>query len=808
MAVAAPEVMALSPNLSYSELLVDICKFRKLSSNEKRELLFAFEKGSCQGRDILQSWSRRQLKQYLNLQMGAEKKFTCYSKCRLIDRIVKVLLMKDMKNDSARPQQSLQNNALKVVRRLRKAKHPTRLPELVPIMSSPKEGAPEVLATCSNAACRAKLNANDTFCKRCSCCICWQFDDNKDPSLWIVCELDMNASRGGCGLSCHLQCALNLQLAGVKKLGKHEQLDGSYRCLSCGTITGLLGCWKKQLIIAKEARRMDVLCHRIILACQILKGTMKYQELHDNVERAAQKLEQEIGPVGEGSNKLARGIVSRLSTAADIQKCIEDALMKMNSVSLEPETQQGSESPDENIRDSFSISFIDASSASITVVLNTKNGLSQNETIGHELWHRKASEINFGSHPTYSLSYDRNQFTVSDLEAETEYLFRLVLFLKRECVGNLEASYSTKGLESESNHFRSKEATTKRNNHSISSLKLEELTTNETQGVNSLCTVRDLEKLVSPPIEVNSSDDENLDNVQSKLGKFENPTRSITDKVGQLVGSDSTVVRFKQVIRKQKKSSFLGLHKVPCKRSLDRKGCKLALKVLFKRRPRRTESPLQKLGNQPQDRKAMNISQGRMIVDKHPLTNETNSFDAFQTPKNSVSDVVPIVCSVPDTATDFNLGSEKNQLGPYWHNKVQMNGHTFRVIVHPDADGQSTTLDLMEKPRVRTAFDQSLENLGRACEQELSPCQNMYEENFEYWVTVVRWLENQGHVGSHFRMRFLSWLGVRATTHEKKVVDTYMKIMIADPTSLAEQLVDTYEEINPSVRRKIALHVS
>lgn len=94
--------------------------------------------------------------------------------------------------------------------------------------------------TCKNSACKAVLSSEDIFCKRCSCCICHLFDDNKDPSLWLVCTSD---SGGGdwCGLSCHIECALQCQKAGVVDLGQSMQLDGSYCCASCGKVSGIIG---------------------------------------------------------------------------------------------------------------------------------------------------------------------------------------------------------------------------------------------------------------------------------------------------------------------------------------------------------------------------------------------------------------------------------------------------------------------------------------------------------------------------------------------------------------------------------------
>ena len=93
---------------------------------------------------------------------------------------------------------------------------------------------------CKNSACKALLSLEDAFCKRCSCCICHLFDDNKDPTLWLVCGSE-SSDLDSCGSSCHVECAIQKQKAGVTSLAESLQIDGSYCCASCGKVSGLLG---------------------------------------------------------------------------------------------------------------------------------------------------------------------------------------------------------------------------------------------------------------------------------------------------------------------------------------------------------------------------------------------------------------------------------------------------------------------------------------------------------------------------------------------------------------------------------------
>ena len=76
--------------------------------------------------------------------------------------------------------------------------------------------------------------------KRCKCCICHNFDDNKDPSLWLVCSSE-TGDRDCCGLSCHIEYALQHRKAGCIELGQSIQLDGNYCCAACGKVIGILG---------------------------------------------------------------------------------------------------------------------------------------------------------------------------------------------------------------------------------------------------------------------------------------------------------------------------------------------------------------------------------------------------------------------------------------------------------------------------------------------------------------------------------------------------------------------------------------
>ena len=101
--------------------------------------------------------------------------------------------------------------------------------------------------------------------------------------------------------------------------------------------------WKRQLVVAKDARRVDNLCSRIYLSHRLLDGTTRFKELHQIVEDAKAKLESEVGPLDGTSSKMARGIVGRLPVAADVQKLCSLAIEKADewlSSNIQSEAKQ------------------------------------------------------------------------------------------------------------------------------------------------------------------------------------------------------------------------------------------------------------------------------------------------------------------------------------------------------------------------------------------------------------------------------------------------------------------------------------
>lgn len=205
---------------------------------EKRELIREIAQWSKEAPEILSSFTRRELLEIICAEMGKERKYSGYTKLRMIEHLLKLVSQKSKRGNSndiiasspAKPQTGFKRQRMKE----------SQLQLSTDLDPVPHGNIKEVkIHICQNVACRANLSANDAFCKRCSCCICHSYDDNKDPSLWLTCGSD-SLDEKSCGLTCHLICALKDERTGIMKIGCHTKLDGSFYCVSCGKINGLM----------------------------------------------------------------------------------------------------------------------------------------------------------------------------------------------------------------------------------------------------------------------------------------------------------------------------------------------------------------------------------------------------------------------------------------------------------------------------------------------------------------------------------------------------------------------------------------
>ncbi|KAL6523374.1 hypothetical protein OROGR_016977 [Orobanche gracilis] len=427
-------------------MLFDPSKCSKLSMDQKRQLVYEVSNWSGGATDILHTWGRQELLHILCAELGKERKYTGFTRSKIIERLLKVVRMKKSQN------QGTPNNAFGAQSSSENGQRKSDHTICVPIASNgAATSAPDFktddILYCKNSACKAKMNGNDVFCKRCSCCICNQYDDNKDPSLWLSCNSEVPFYGMSCGLSCHLECALRHEDSGMPTDREDNgSLDGSFCCVSCGKENDLLGSWRKQLIVARDTRRVDILCYRLSLAQKILAGTQLYQNLCGCVDEAVEKLEQEVGPLTGLPVKKARGIVNRLSSGPEIQRLCASAVESLDLMIGEKASNTPS---DCTALASKFVRIEDIRSSSLTVILNYKDSDIENVE-GYMLWHRKADDTNYPSEPTCRLFAPNTKFMLSGLTPKTDYLLKVVTLDKDTEAGICETQFTTKKSENRS----------------------------------------------------------------------------------------------------------------------------------------------------------------------------------------------------------------------------------------------------------------------------------------------------------------------------------------------------------------------
>lgn len=570
---------------------------------------------------------------------------------------------------------------------------------------------------CKNSACRAVLSTDDTFCRRCSCCICHLFDDNKDPSLWLVCTSDSDQG-DSCGLSCHIECALQRGKAGVVNLGQLMQLDGSYCCASCGKVSGILGCWRKQLLVAKDARRVDALCYRIFLSYRLLHGTSRFKDLHAIVCDAKSKLEIEVGPMNGVSAKMARCIVSRLSIAGEVQQhcalAIEKADEWLASVS------NTAPAPRDSLPAACKFLFEEATSSSVVIVLIELPNVSSENVKGYKLWYCKSREDRHPKEPICVFPRAQRRILITNLQPCTEYIFRIISYTENGDLGHSEAKCFTKSVE---------------------------IFQKISNSINCMNHRKD-----NPLVEGSSS--------SAKMEPM--GTTSVNASPGFKVRDLGKML---QLAWAQENGCLDGI----CSADVG-KCCELS-----------------------------NAIKAEAIEEYAPCVSRGLDLN---------------VASVPDLNEELTP--------PFESSRDEDNGCTLEQVVEADdavshdakknnptgshGSGDSQT----EICRKRAA---STNEETHDCDSTLingSPfsipsCSGCLDENFEYCVKIIRWLECEGHIKQGFRLKLLTWFSLRSTEQERRVVSTYIKTLIDDPSCLAGQLVDSFSDIVTSKKPRSGL---
>ncbi|KAF5725984.1 hypothetical protein HS088_TW23G00721 [Tripterygium wilfordii] len=655
-------------------------------------------------------------KELLRTCSDKDKKCPSYSKRKIADHLktsIKMIKKQEQKKASSSP-----NNQPSSRKQCRKGDNPMRNP---PTVEQSSDFGYSNSWICKNSACRAVLSINDTFCKRCSCCICHLFDDNKDPSLWLVCASE-SCDGDSCGLSCHIECALQREKVGVVNLGQLMQLDGSYCCASCGKVSGILGCWRKQLTIAKDARRVDVLSYRLYLSYRLLDGTSRFKELHEIVKEAKAKLEIEVGPVSGISAKMARGIVSRLSVAGALQKLCSDAIDKADEW-VATISDANSNRRDDSLPSACKFVFEEITSSSIVIILIEPSTPSSNDVKGYKLWYCMSQEERHTKEPVCVFPRAQRRILISNLQPCTEYTFRIVSYTEAGDLGHSEAKCFTKSVEIIHKNPDSLVATNNKKDKAVT----EKSSSSVYRGLSVKCPgfkVRDLGKIL-------------------------------------------------RLAWAQQEGCFEGF----CSADLEK--CCEARREIKPETPE--EDPL------PSVSRGLDLN----VVSVPDLNEELMPpFESSRDENNGCT--LDHVVVADEDAASHEL--QKNGL-------ERSHGSGDSQTWNHDPTGELPTVDSRgEFSRKRTA--QSNEEM-HDCDSTLvngSPFHltngsGSLDENFEYCVKIIRWLECQGHINQEFRLKLLTWFSLRSTEQERRVVNTFIQTLIDDPSSLAGQLIDSFSDI-------------
>ncbi|KAL0339957.1 UNVERIFIED_CONTAM: VIN3-like protein 2 [Sesamum radiatum] len=379
---------------SLEAMLFDPSKCSKLSMEAKRELVYEVSKWSDGAMEMLHAWSRQDILQILCAELGKERKYTGLTKSKIIEQLLKIVYEKKSQERgfaSISEVQPTSENGERTPKRQRKSDHPNRLP---------------IAANPAATVCLSLI---------------------QDPGLWLICNSDPPFHGVSCGMSCHLECALRHENSGISKDRQDKGLDGSFCCVSCGKVNDLLGSWRKQLVVARDTRRVDILCYRLSLGQKILGGTKHYQKLCGMIDEAVEKLEDEVGPLTGLPVKKARGIVNRLSSGPEIQRLCASAVESLDLML----SKRVSDMPSDcSALVSKLVRFEDIHASSITVILNNDDS---NGEVSWVMCYGIEKLMNiYPTEPTCRLFAPNTKLLLSGLTPATEYFLKVVTLTKTE----------------------------------------------------------------------------------------------------------------------------------------------------------------------------------------------------------------------------------------------------------------------------------------------------------------------------------------------------------------------------------------
>ncbi|KAE8712668.1 hypothetical protein F3Y22_tig00110239pilonHSYRG00354 [Hibiscus syriacus] len=197
-----------------------------------------------------------------------------------------------------------------------------------------------------------------------------QFDDKEDPSLWLNCHLEPPFPGNSCGMSCHLE-----------------------------KVNDLIGCWRKQMMAAKDTRMVDILYYHVSLEHKLLNSIEKYRKLSEIVDEVVKKPEAKVV---EFLDKMLFNTISHFSPNYSVPGSL---------CSISPAI----------------VRFEEVSQTSVTMIVNSEEPL-RNSSIAYNLWHWKTCNWDYPVESTCTMFVSNTRFVVMGLTPAMKSLIKIVLF--------------------------------------------------------------------------------------------------------------------------------------------------------------------------------------------------------------------------------------------------------------------------------------------------------------------------------------------------------------------------------------------
>ncbi|CAK9174122.1 unnamed protein product [Ilex paraguariensis] len=510
--------------------------------------------------------------------------------------------------------------------------------------------------------------------------------------FWLECTCE-SGQGDSCGLSCHIECALQHGKVGVVELGQLMHLDGSYCCvLACGKVSSIIG----------------------------------FKELHEIVTEAKAKLETEVGPVKcvfQPSWHVALSADSLLQVMCRHSALVR--LRKQTNLWLRVSVNPNIRAIEGSLPAACRFLFEEVTSSSVVILLIELSIASSNDIQGYKLWYCKKKKKK-NTQKSLCVFFPRSQrrILITNLQPCTEYSFRIVSYTDAGDLGHSEAKCFTKSVEiihknPNSNALNHKKADSQIGGSSGSRMKHKNTTTIES---DSGFKVRDLGKILR---------------------------LAWAQEQGCFDGFCSVDIEKGCGVNKVKKETLQEVRVPSVSRELD------------------------------------------LNVASVPDLNE---------------EVIPHIESSRDEDNGCTFG-QTVEADDAILNNIERND---AARVHGSGDSQNWNHVLNKEVPAVDSRAESCRKRAASTNEETFDCDSTLingspfrihneseclDENFEYCVKIIRWLECEDYIKKEFRLKLLTWFSLRSTEQERRVVNTFIQTLIDDPSSLAGQLVDSFSDI-------------